>query len=119
MILGLDIDGVITDAPEFFSRWTHSWPGKVVIITVRSDRAKTVQDLTDRNIRYDELVLVNQFEAKAQVIADHGVQLYVDDQPEILKFIPEGVHCMLFRNGGNYDFEDSLWMFSKETGKLV
>ena len=23
--LGLDLDGVITETPEFFSAWTHSW----------------------------------------------------------------------------------------------
>ena len=25
--LGLDLDGVITETPEFFSAWTPSWPG--------------------------------------------------------------------------------------------
>ncbi len=119
LTLGLDLDGVITEAPEFFSAWTHSWPGKVIVITYRRDRAKAIADLEERNIRYTEVVLVDRFEAKAKVIAEHGVTLYVDDQPEMLKNVPAGVNVMLFRNEGNYDFKDCRWMFSQETGKLV
>lgn len=117
--LGLDLDGVITEAPEFFSAWTHSWPGQVVIITYRKDRQKAVQDLAERNIRYDELVLVDRFDAKAEVIANLGVAFYVDDQPEMLKNVQAGVHVMLFRNEGNFDFNDQRWMLSRRTGKLV
>lgn len=117
--LGLDLDGCITEAPEFFSAWTHSWPGKVIVITYRRDRAKAIADLDERNIRYDEVVLVDRFEAKAEVIAEYGVTLYVDDQPEMLKNVPAGVNVMLFRNEGNFDFADQRWMLSQETGKLV
>lgn len=91
----------------------------MIVITYRRDRAKAIADLDDRNIRYDELVLVDRFEAKAEVIAVHGVTLYVDDQPEMLKNVPEGVNVMLFRNEGNFDFADQRWMLSKETGKLI
>ena len=117
--LGLDLDGVITEAPEFFSTWTHAWPGKVIVITYRRDRKKAIEDLNSRNIRYDQVILVDRFDAKAEVIAEHGVTFYVDDQPEMLKYIPASVQCMLFRNEGNYDFEDRKWMFSGETGKQV
>lgn len=119
LTLGLDIDGCITEAPEFFSAWTHAWPGRVVIISYRRDREKAVQDLEERNIRYDELVLVDRFDGKAEVIAEHQVTFYVDDQPEMLKNVPEHVHVMLFRNGGNFDFKDQLWMLSQKTGKLI
>lgn len=117
--LGLDLDGCITEAPEFFSAWTHSWPGRVIVITYRRDRAKAIADLEKRDIRYDELVLVDRMDAKAAVIAEHGVTLYVDDQPEMLKNVPAGVNVMLFRNEGNFDFSDQRWMLSQETGKLV
>jgi uncharacterized HAD superfamily protein len=116
--LGLDLDGTITDAPEFFSAWTKSWPGRVIIITYRNDREKTILDLERLNIRYDELVLVDRMDGKA-VIAEHGVTTYVDDQPEMLKNVPNGVNVMLFRNKGNFDFDDQRWMFSGQTGKQV
>ena len=118
-VLGLDLDGCITEAPEFFSAWTHSWPGKVIVITYRRDRAKALADLDERNIRYDEVVLVDRMDAKAEVIAEYGVTLYVDDQPEMLKNVPAGVNVMLFRNEGNFDFGDERWMLSQQTGKLV
>jgi uncharacterized HAD superfamily protein len=117
--LGLDLDGVITDAPEFFSAWTHSWPGRVVVVTYRKDRGKAISDLEQRNIRFDEVVLVDRFEEKATVLREKLITIYVDDQPEILKHIPEGIHVMLFRNEGNYDFEDRRWILSQETGKLL
>ncbi len=117
--LGLDLDGVITEAPEFFSAWTHSWPGEVVIITYRRDRPKAIQDLADRDIRYDQLVLVDRFEAKAEAIVALGVDFYIDDQPEMLMSIPADVHVMLFRNEGNFDFSDKRWMLSVKTGKLM
>jgi uncharacterized HAD superfamily protein len=119
LLLGLDLDGTITDAPEFFSAWTKSWPGRVIIITYRNDREKTILDLERLNIRYDELVLVDRMDGKAAVIAEHGVTTYVDDQPEMLKNVPNGVNVMLFRNKGNFDFDDQRWMFSGQTGKQV
>ncbi len=119
LTLGLDLDGTITDAPQFFSAWTHSWPGRVVIITYRTDREKTIRDLEQHEIRYDDLVLVDRMDGKAAVIAEYGVTMYVDDQPEILKNVPAGVNVMLFRNDGNYDFGDEHWMLSQQTVKLV
>ncbi|MGB1928973.1 MAG: hypothetical protein ACPHO8_06670 [Mariniblastus sp.] len=119
LTLGIDLDGVITDAPDFFSAWTHSWPGTVIIITFRSDRQKAVNDLAIRNIKWDQLVLVNRFDAKAEVIEERNVDIYIDDQPEMLINIKSNTHVMLFRNGGNYDFNDKKWMLSEQTGKLV
>ena len=66
--LGLDLDGVITETPEFFSAWTHSWPGEVVIITYRKDRQKAVQDLADRNIRYDEFAVTDRFSLRRSTL---------------------------------------------------
>ncbi len=65
------------------------------------------------------MVLVSSFEAKAEVIRERGVSFYIDDQPEMLKHIPADVSVFLFRNEGNFDFEDKKWMLSNETGKLV
>lgn len=106
------LDGTITEAPKFFAAWTQSWLGRVIIITYRNDREKTIADLEHHQIRYDELVLVDRMDGKAAVIAEHGVTMYVDDQPAMLKNVPAGVSVMLFRNEGNFDFTDRRWMFS-------
>jgi hypothetical protein len=64
-------------------------------------------------IRYDELVLVDRFEAKAEVIANLGVVFYIDDQLEMLKKIHASVNVMLFRNTGNFDFSGIFGLGTK------
>jgi hypothetical protein len=117
--LGIDIDGCIDEATLFFQTLTHIWPGKVFVISYRSDRVKAESDLAKYRIRYDELVLVTSFSAKAEVIRKEGILVFFDDQPEVLKHICSKTNVMLVRNEGNFDFADKRWMFSGETGKLV
>jgi len=117
--LGVDLDGCIDEAPIFFSILTNRWPGKVYIITYRDDKHKAEQVLKSYNIRYDEVVLVNTFDQKAEVISEKGILVYFDDQPEMLKNIPPTVGVMLMRNEGNYDYENKKWTFSKDTGRIL
>lgn len=117
--LGFDLDGLLDEATDFFSLLSRIWPGKVFIISYRNGFAKAEADLRRLGIAYDELVLVDSFDAKADVIAQKNVGIYFDDQPEMLKNIPEDVQVLLFRNGGNFDFEDRRWIFSNRTAKLI
>ena len=117
--LGLDLDGLLDEATDFFKLLARIWPGNVVVISYRNDVAKAEADLEQLGIEYDELVLVDSFDAKADVIAEKNIGVYFDDQPEMLKNIPEGVHVMLYRNGGNFDFDEKLWLFSDRTAKLI
>lgn len=117
--LGIDLDGCVDESPIFFRTLTHAWPGDVIVVTFRDDRDKAIADLQTHGIRYTRVVLVKSFDAKADVIAEHGICFYIDDQPEMLKNVPAGVSVMLFRNEGNFDFEDRKWMLSNKTGKLV
>ena len=117
--LGLDLDGLLDEANDFFTLLAGIWPGKVVVISYRSDYAKAKADLERLNIKFDELVLVSSFDAKATVIAEKNVGVYFDDQPEMLKNVPEDVHVFLYRNGGNFDFQDRLWVFSDHTARLI
>lgn len=103
--LGIDLDGCVDEAPIFFQVLTSRWPGKVVVITYRDDKEKATRFLADYRIRWDDLILVQSFDEKAKVIAEKGILVYFDDQPEMLKNIPSTVSVMLVRNGGNYDFD--------------
>ena len=116
--LGIDLDGCC-DESRFFNILSHCWPGDVVVITFRDDRDKAVADLERHGIRYTDIVLVNSFDEKAAVIAEKGISFFIDDQPEALKNVPDHVGVMLFRNGGNFDFEDRKWIVSERTGKFV
>ncbi|XZE56382.1 hypothetical protein SH139x_002493 [Planctomycetaceae bacterium SH139] len=117
--LGLDLDGCVDEAPKFFSTLSQFWPGEVIVVTYRSDRAKAIADLERHGIKFTDVVLVSSFDAKAEVIKERKINVYIDDQPEMLKNIPVDVSVMLFRNEGNFDFDDRKWMFSNETGKMV
>ena len=117
--LGIDLDGCVDECPLFFQVLTHCWPGKVYVLTYRKDREKTIQDLAEFDIKYDELILVDSFDAKAEVIKKEGILVYFDDQPEMLKNVTPKTNVMLVRNGGNFDFDDKKWMLSEKTGKLI
>jgi hypothetical protein len=117
--IGIDLDGCVDEAPIFFQLLTRYWPGKVFVLTFRQDRDQAIEDLAKLSIRYDELILVNSFDAKAQVIRETGIMTYFDDQPEMLKDIGPPVNVMLVRNEGNFDFADKRWMLSPHTGKLI
>lgn len=117
--LGLDIDGCIDEAPIFFNILSNSWPGDVIIITYRDDRQKAIDYLEKFNIYYDELILVDSFEAKAQVIQEKMIKFYFDDQPEMLKNVNPYCNVMLVRNEGNFCFDEKLWLMSNKTGKII
>ena len=60
-----------------------------MVISYRSDYDKARADLDRLGITYDDVVLVDSFEAKADVIAEYRINVYIDDQAEMLKNIPE------------------------------
>ena len=117
--IGLDLDGCCDEHNPFFKTLSGSWPGKVYVISYRSDRAKAIADLARLQIRYDELILVNSFGAKAEMLAGEGITIFSDDQPEMLKNVSPERTVMLVRNEGNFDFDDRRWILSNETGKLI
>lgn len=117
--LGIDFDGCVDESPVFFRMMTHCWPGPVIVLTYRDDRAEAIADLARYDIRFDELILVSSFDAKAVVIVEKGISVYFDDQPEMLKNVPENLTVMLVRNGGNFCFDEKLWLMSDRTGRII
>jgi len=116
--LGIDVDGCIDEAPLFFSMLTNNWSGDVFIISLRSDLNKLKELLKEKNIRYTDIFLVKKLEEKAKIISQKGVSFFIDDQPEVLKHIPDTVSVMLFRNNGNFHYGEKKWMLSDDTGMI-
>lgn len=119
LAIGIDLDGCIDEAPDFFRNLSAQWPGEVYVITYRTDAEKAKQDVERFGIHCTEVVLVSSFQEKADEIAKRRIFVYFDDQDEILMHVPEGVTVLKIRNGGNYDFEDRKWLYSQQTGRLV
>lgn len=118
-IVGIDLDGTISENPLFFQVFTHSWPGKIIIVTMRDDLEKAEADLKANYIRYDKVILVDKPEQKAFVIRLHSINVYFDDQDEMLKDIDQEVLVLKVRNGGNFDYDIKTWLYDKNTGKDI
>lgn len=117
--LALDLDGTITDAPIFFNVLSNSWPGTVIVITYRKDRAKAEADLLERDIRFDELILVNSLEEKARIVEERGIGVVFEDQDECIQGIGPSRTVFKVRNHGNYDEATQRWLYSDRTGMRI
>ncbi len=69
MVIQIDIDGTITQAPDFFKQLTHAFhkdDHKILIVSSRTElpeiREDTVRELQDYGIVYDKLILTPTLE---------------------------------------------------------
>lgn len=106
MNIGLDIDDTITRHPEFFAFLSQSLRAaghRVIIITFRDDPRSTADDLAAMGIVYDELITVTAElcqthgvdEWKAAMCRQHGVEVFFEDDPDVLRHVDESVVCMM------------------------
>jgi uncharacterized HAD superfamily protein len=117
--LGLDLDGTITDNPEFFKLLASVWGGPVYVITYRADYDSCVMDLEHFGIEVDRIILVNEFSEKAKWIKKLNITVFFDDMDEVTTHIPEGVTVFKPRNDGNFCFDTKRWLYSEHTGRKV
>jgi hypothetical protein len=106
MVIAFDIDQTITRHPGFFaciSRALVRDGHEVVIITFREDRASTEADLREWGIEYTRLVtselgsvLRHGVERwKGAVCREHGVEVFFEDDAEVLRHVDQGVFTLL------------------------
>jgi hypothetical protein len=98
MVIGLDIDDTITRHPEFFaflSAAAIATGHRVLILTMRVDRAHAESDLRAMGIVWSELhtfpedrTAAGYWSWKGELCRQHGVDLYFDDSPDILEHMP-------------------------------
>ncbi len=95
--LAFDVDGVITEMPEFYSAITHALKaqGHTVIVLTDFDeyfRDQRVRELASYNIAYDELVITAE---KKQYCIDNNIDYALDDTPSYYRGIkshPIGIY---------------------------
>jgi hypothetical protein len=111
--LGLDLDGTIDENPAYFSALSHSWPGRVVIVTCRDDLEDICRDLAEFGVCYDEVVAVSEID-KSAVLVEKQIDVFIDDQDECMMCAPACVTLLKIRNQGNS--EGGRWLYSNKTG---
>ncbi len=124
MKVALDIDGTISEHPEFFavlSAALRAAGHTIVVLTFRDPArdAATRQHLAGWGVVYDELVIAPSLEAKGELCGSLGVDLFFDDQDECIAGVPESVVVCKVRNGGNFDFARRQWVSTQQLTRLL
>ena len=107
LTIALDIDDTISRHPDFFAFLSQSLVQnghRVLIITFRdeSGRDGTEADLADWGIHYDELIcwsmetcdLAEVDAWKARLCREHRVDLFFEDDPNVLAYVDDTTVCM-------------------------
>ena len=124
MKVALDIDGTISERPEFFavlSAALRATGHSVIVLTYRdSDRVDaTKAQLVTWGVQFDQLVIAPSLESKGALCGELGVDLLFDDQDECIAAVPERVLVCKVRNGGNFDFAQQRWLSTAKLTRLI
>ncbi len=113
MIIGLDIDGTITDCAKFFKHLSEQFgPENVYIITGRDpeDLEYTKAELDGHGIVYNKILHARDWHDKGRFCSMHEIDVLFEDQDEYIEHIPPTTMVFKPRNGGNYDFRGGFWL---------
>jgi uncharacterized HAD superfamily protein len=107
MKVALDIDGTISEHPEFFAVLSVALRAaghQVLVLTYRdpAHAEATKAKMAAWGIAFDELVIAPSLESKGELCGTLGVDLFFDDQDECIAAVPETVLVCKVRNGGNF-----------------
>ncbi len=113
MVIGLDIDGTITRNPAFFSILSSALTKAghtVFVITLRDDRNRAIADLRKWGIVHQKLITSTPSELmdfgdewKAMVCQKHKIEIFLDDDADVLAHMPESTFCMLAVSHKDHD----------------
>ncbi|MFW6038970.1 MAG: hypothetical protein ACOC9P_00655 [bacterium] len=100
------IDDTITRHPPFFALLSRSLVDaghRVIIITFRDDAEVTADDLRDWGVVYHDLIcwsmqagdLADVDAWKATVCREHGVEVFFEDDPDVLAHVDAATVCFM------------------------
>lgn len=109
--IGVDLDGTISEYPEFFRLFTKAMAQagcRIYIITDRmpGTEAAVADELESYDITYDVLKITGD---KAGYILDEGVTVLFDDVDDYFLELPEEVAVFKIRQKYNFDFSRKMW----------
>lgn len=124
MRIGLDIDGLLDERPDFFSFLSVTLRAAghfVAVLTYRDpdSRTRTEGQLAAWGIEYDELHFARSLADKGRLCREVKIDVYFDDQDECVVGVDEGTTVFKIRNGGNFDFAASRWISTAKLTRLL
>jgi len=124
MRIGLDIDGLLDERPDFFSFLAHAFRAAghfVAVLTYRDPDSlpRTEKQLSAWGIEYDELHFARSLADKGRLCRELTIDVYFDDQDECLVGVDEKTTVFKIRNGGNFDFGGDKWISTSKLTRLL
>ncbi len=124
MKIAIDIDGTITECPEFFVFLTKLFrpEHEIHIITGRkqTERIETEEQLTALGIEYHHLHIVGpkksylteetMWTRKGDFCREHNIDVLFEDMDEFIEHIPKSTLVFKIRNGWNFCFNQLAWL---------
>lgn len=124
MRIGLDIDGLLDERPDFFAFLSTTLRAAghfVAVLTYRDSdsRTRTEGQLAGWGIGYDELHFARSLSDKGRLCRELSIDLYFDDQDECIVGVGERTTVFKIRNGGNFDFPAVKWVSTAKLTRLI
>jgi hypothetical protein len=124
MRIGLDLDGLLDERPDFFAFLAAALRAGghfVAILTYRDpeSRVRTEAQLAAWGIHCDELHFARSLSDKGRLCRELEIDAYFDDQDECIQDVPETTTVFKIRNGGNFDFGERKWLSTARLTRLL
>ncbi len=124
MRIGLDLDGLLDERPDFFAFLTAALKAGghfVAVLTYRDpeSRRRTEETLAGWGVSFDELHFARSLSDKGRLCRELGIDVYFDDQDECIQDVGEKTTVFKIRNGGNFDFEGKKWLSTARLTRLL
>lgn len=124
MRIGLDIDGLIDERPEFFAFLSVALRAAghfVAVLTYRDPtaRERAEEQLAGWGVAYDELHFARSLSDKGRLCRELAIDVYFDDQDECVVGVGEATTVLKIRNGGNFDFTAKKWLGTEKLTRLL
>ena len=112
MKIAVDLDGTISEYPEFFKLFTKAMSQAGCKIYVVTDRPPGTEDIVTEQlqgygIRYDVVKITGQ---KSQYIVKEGIMVLFDDVDQYFTDLPPEVAVFKIRQKYNFDFSEKRWI---------
>lgn len=124
MRIGLDVDGLLDERPDFFaflSAALRAGGHFVAVLTYRdpASRGRTEKQLAAWGVEYDELHFAQSLADKARLCREVGIDVYFDDQDECVVGVDQSTIVFKIRNGGNFDFATKTWLSTAKLTRFI